>query len=359
MTVSTGQNVTFAQAANLPNTFGFKNRIINGAMVIDQRNAGASVSFAGGNFPVDRMRLSVNNSGSATANTQQNLNSLTPPLGFTNYIGMTVTNGTSMASGEAWRITQRIEGNNVADLGWGAAGASAVTLSFWVRSNLTGTFGGVLQNDAGNRVYIFSYAINSANTWEYKSVVVPGDTSGTWLKNNGIGILLIFSVGCGTAVQGTAGAWGSTFLDSVTGQVNVMATNGNTFYITGVQLEKGSTATSFDYRPYGTELQLCQRYCQSIRDANTGFIGYARNTTQMFAIYQYPVVMRGSPTATLTAANTFGVVAAGAFSTPSAIALDTATTTNAQFLATTTGLTGGWGGSVYLVTGTIVLSAEL
>jgi hypothetical protein len=257
-----GDKITFSDGSTVGSGWtGFKNRIINGAMMIDQRNAGASVSLAGGNFPVDRMRLSTTGITSI-ATVQQNLNSITPPVGFQNYIGMSVTSGAATGSTAAGRITQRIEGFNVADLGFGATGASTVTLSFWVRSSLTGTFGGSLQNNDGNRVYVFSYTINAANTWEQKTVTITGDTTGTWLKTNGIGMILLLSVGSGSTFQGSAGSWGSTYYDTVTGQVDVLATTGATFYITGVQLEKGSTATSFDYRPYGTELALCQRYYQ-------------------------------------------------------------------------------------------------
>ena len=279
---------------------GFKNRIINGRMEIDQRNAGAAVNFAGGNFPVDRMRLSVNNGGSGVASAQQNLNSLTPPTGFTNYIGMTVTTASTMGASEAWRITQRIEGLNTADLAFGTAGASSVALSFWVRSNLTGTFGGVLQNSAANRNYVFSYSISAANTWEYKTITITGDTSGTWLTTNGIGMLLSLSVGAGTSVQASAGSWTASSVDSVTGQVNVLATIGNTFYVTGLQLEKGSTATSFDFRSFGTELALCQRYFESSNPtdqlAYMPFSGYS--SIEFYGTFMYKVTKRAVPSVT-------------------------------------------------------------
>jgi hypothetical protein len=162
---------------------------------------------------------------------------------------------------DVFAITQFIEGFNTADLGFGTASAQPVTLSFWVRSSLTGTFGGALQNgESATRSYPFAYAVSAVNTWEHKTVSIAGDTSGTWLTTNGRGIALQFGLGVGATFSGTAGAWAAGDFRSATGATSVFGTNGATFYITGVQLEKGSNATSFDYRPYGQELALCQRY---------------------------------------------------------------------------------------------------
>jgi hypothetical protein len=237
----------------------FKNRIINGAMQIDQRNAGASVTPTASTYTLDRWRLSV--SVASKVSVQQNAGSVTPPIGFTNYLGVTSTSAYTVGASESFNIRQAIEGFNTADLQWGTANAATVTLLFWVRSSLTGTFGGSLYNSAANRAYPFSYTISSANTWEQKSVTIAGDTTGTWVgATNGTGLWLNFCLGAGSSASGTAGSWASTFYASATGATSVVGTDGATFYITGVQLEKGSTATSFDYRPYGTELALCQRY---------------------------------------------------------------------------------------------------
>jgi len=235
-----------------------RNRIINGAMVIDQRNAGASVTPTNGQYTLDRWIGYGSVSSKYTI--QQNAGSVTPPAGFTNYLGVTSTSAHSVSSGDYFLFRQFIEGFNVADLGWGTANAKTVTLSFWVRSSLTGTFGGTIQNSAGNRSYPFTYTITSANTWEYETITIAGDTSGTWLTNNGTGVTINFGLGAGSTYSGTAGAWaGSSFL-SATGATSVVGTNGATFYITGVQLEVGIQATSFEYRQVTTELQLCQRY---------------------------------------------------------------------------------------------------
>ena len=290
------QAVALAQQASTGVSQGFKNRIINGAMVIDQRNAGASVTpTTSAQYNLDRWQ--VYNTQSSKFSVQQNAGSVTPPAGFSNYLGATSLSAYSITSGDYFTIGQPIEGFNVADLNWGTANAKTITISFWVRSSLTGTFGACVTNSAFDRSYPFSYTINSANTWEYETITIAGDISGTWLTNNGRGIELDFGIGVGSSNSGTAGSWQSGWKPSVTGAVSVVGTNGATFYITGVQLEVGSTATSFDYRPYGTELGLCQRYYQFSTYGTTSYPssgGYAR------AYASFPVIMRTAPTMTFT-----------------------------------------------------------
>jgi hypothetical protein len=237
--------------------FGFKNRIINGAMMIDQRNAGASVTTTAG-YTLDRWGTYATQTGKATI--QRNAGSVTPPTGFTNYVGVTVDASANVTIGAAdlFQLYQPIEGFNVADLAWGTASASPVSISFWVRSSLTGTFSGSLYN-AGS--FPFSYVINAANTWEYKTVSVSANTAFAIANSTtGTGVTLNFDLGAGSNYTATAGSWGAGTKAKATGSVNLITTNSATFYITGVQLEKGSTATSFDYRPITTEIQLCQRY---------------------------------------------------------------------------------------------------
>jgi hypothetical protein len=190
--------------------------------------------------------------------------STTSTAGFNNSMKFTVTTAdASLSAGQLCGFNQFIEGYNTADLGWGTANASTVTLSFWVRSSLTGTFAGAFRNSATDRTYIFNYTINSANTFEYKTITVAGDTSGTWLTTNGAGIDVIFSLGTGTTYQGTAGSWQASAAFNTSGAVSVIGTLNATFYITGVQLEAGTTASPFEYRQYGTELLLCQRYYET------------------------------------------------------------------------------------------------
>jgi hypothetical protein len=289
------------------NYTGFKNRIINGNMAIDQRNAGAIVSApTNGQYITDRWAL-YNNPAATKITAQQ---SSTVPTGFSKSLVMTSTSAYTVGASEYYFLNQAIEGFNISDLAWGTASASTVTLSFWVRSSLTGTFGGSIYNSAGDRSYPYSYTISVANTWEQKSVTIAGDTSGTWLTTNGVGIGVAFSLGVGTTRSGTANAWASgTTLYSATGATSVVGTNGATFYITGVQLEKGSTVTSFDYRPYGTELALCQRYYQRIAPttAYTDMAyGYCYSTTDTLLGIFFRTSMRASPSAletTGTAAN--------------------------------------------------------
>jgi len=258
----TGSVENYMRGANLD--FGMRNRIINGAMVIDQRNAGASVTLSADTYILDRYKSLATQASKLSV--QQNAGSVTPPAGFINYMGFTSLSAYSIGAGDIFGFDQRIEGLNATDLAWGTASASPVTLSFWVRSSLTGTFGGSLENSAGTRSYPFTYTISSANTWEYETITIVGDTSGTWLTTSGIGIRVQFGLGVGSTYSGTAGAWAGANYLSATGATSVVGTNGATFYITGVQLEKGSTATSFDYRPYGTEFSLCQRYFQIVRN---------------------------------------------------------------------------------------------
>jgi hypothetical protein len=289
VTTSTAGGVLGAGNASI-----MKNRIINGAMVIDQRNAGASVTqTTSTNYPVDRFGIVGDVTSKFTA--QQ---SSTAPAGFTNSLLITSSSAYTVGASESYVVQQKIEGYNVADLGWGTADAKTITVSFWVRSSLTGTFGGSIKNSASNRWYPFSYTISAANTWEQKSVTIAGDTSGTWVTNNGTGLVLIFSMGAGASVSGTAGSWTGTSYISATGATSVVGTNGATFYITGVQLEVGSSATGYEYRQYGQELALCQRYFQQLNATNTrGSFAYgnAGNTTVVIGLYAPPVQFRAYP----------------------------------------------------------------
>ena len=278
---------------------GFKNRIINGEMDIDQRNAGASVTATTSNpYLVDRWCAVASQNSKYTA--QQNAASVARPAGFTNYLGATSSSAYTVLTADYFALQQIIEGLNLSDLGWGTANASAVTLSFWVRSSLTGTFGGSLTNNGSTRSYPFSYTISSANTWEQKIITIAGDTSGTWLTTNGVGIRLGFGLGVGATYSGTAGVWSGSNFVSATGATSVVGTSGATFYITGVQLEKGSVATSFDFRSIGQETLLCQRYYQFFG----GNISMPYVSTFYTARRRYcgifPVPMRATPTMTGT-----------------------------------------------------------
>ena len=240
--------------------YGFRNRIINGAMTIDQRNAGASYSAVDSTYGLDRWKLASWDGSSQVTGKYTVIQSSTAPTGFSTSMLITSSAATTIGAGAIYWIGQMIEGFNTADLDFGKATAKTITVSFWVRSSLTGDFSGAIANSAHDRSYPFSYTINSANTFEYKTVTITGDTSGTWLTTNGIGIRIFFNLGSGTTYRGTAGAWSGSQLTSVTGTTSLLATSGATLYIAGVQLEVGSVATPFERRPFGTELTLCQRY---------------------------------------------------------------------------------------------------
>jgi hypothetical protein len=305
VTTSTAGGILGAGNASI-----MKNRIINGAMVISQRNGTSSVTAVNGAYSLDRYQ-SVS-SQSSKFSIQQNAGSVTPPAGFTNYLGATSLSAYSVTSTDNFLFQQLVEGYNTADLGWGTANAKTVTLSFWVRSSLTGTFGGALLNNASDRSYVFSYTISAANTWEQKTVTIAGDTSGSWDTTNNVGIRLAFSLGAGTSVSGTAGSWASNGNVSVTGATSVVGTNGATFYITGVQLEVGSSATGFEYVNYQTSLANCQRYYS--KSAQTGTAPADGNTYNTDCVYQmnvtnststlvtsffsFPQNMRSAPTIT-------------------------------------------------------------
>jgi len=276
-----------------------RNRIINGDMRIDQRNAGASVTItntADRTYLLDRWAAYT--SVTSKFSVQRDAGAVTPPVGFNDYLGVTSLSSYSSGSADEFFIQQRIEGYNIADLAWGTASAKTVTLSFQVRSSLTGTFSGAIANSAGNRAYVFSYSIPTANTWTTISVTITGDTSGTWLTTNGTGLRLTFNLGSGSSLLGTAGSWGSTNFEGATGSVSVVGTNGATFYITGVQLEVGSTATPFERRLYNQELANCQRYYYRVFTGASkwfGSAGYFYSSTQFNMPILFPVSMRAAP----------------------------------------------------------------
>jgi hypothetical protein len=287
-------------------SFANRNRIINGDMRIDQRNAGASVTPTNGQYSLDRWKYY--SSQTSKVSIQQNASSVTPPAGFKNYLGVTSLSAYSVTASDYFTITQLVEGFNMADFGYGAAGASTVTLSFWVRSSLTGTFGGSLTNDVANYAYPFTYSISVANTWEQKSITITGATAGTWQSTNAAGIQVLFALGAGSTYSGTAGAWvAAGFLPSATGATSVVGTNGATFYITGVQLEAGSVATPFEHRQFGTEAFLCYRYFQKSFPYGTapanGLVLYGDSasttsyaTATPYIHVTYPVQLRTIPT---------------------------------------------------------------
>ena len=284
------------------NASSFKNRIINGEMDIDQRNNGAIVSASGGGaYAVDRFVSFA--SGGGVYTTQR---STDVPTGqsFVNSIASTVTTTDSPTGGDYYLIQQSIEGFNISDLRWGTASARPVTISFWVKSSIAGTYTVAFRNSAFNRSYRATYTINSANTWEFKTITIPGDTTGTWLINNDTGIRVGFTLGAGSDFIDTGNVWSALEDFAATGQTQWIATSGATFFLTGVQVEVGTVATSWDFRSIGTELALCQRYGLRIeQQQNTG--GTSATSTTTNVRFTFPVTMRATPTAGLITGGTW------------------------------------------------------
>jgi hypothetical protein len=360
-----GQVTSTGTAAITSGLTGFRNRIFNGDMRIDQRNGGASATINNSTktYTVDRWQ--ANGQPSDGVFTVQQ--SSTAPAGFTNSVILTVTTAdSSIATGQYYLFCQRIEGYNVADFDFGKSTAKTITISFWVRSSITGQFGGAIQNSANDRSYPFTYSIISANTFEYKTITIAGDTSGTWLTDNGIGLFLWLDLGCSTTVRATAGSWASGTYYGATGDTNWISTLGATFYITGVQLEQGSTATEFERRPIGTELAMCQRYFWMIATGNNKLIGSGYNftATNMQMTIQHLVTMRTAPTiyqATGTGYYTFE--RNGGSDAFNSLALGSATTDQVSISFNSTEISGtaGQAGNVFLSNASayVGLSAEL
>ena len=349
MVTDASGNVSFGGTAAMSSSF-LRNRIINGDMRIDQRNAGAAVTVTNaGQYTVDRWQ-SYQSIATSKFTVQQNAGAVTPPSGFSNYAGCTSSSAYSIGAGEYFVLFQKIEGFNFSDMGWGTAGAKTVTLSFWAYSSLTGTFGGSIQNSAQNRNYNFSYTISSANTWTAISVTIAGDTTGTWVgSTNGIGAQIFFGIGAGTSAVGAANTWGATALFGVTGQVNIIATNGATFYVTGVQLEVGTVATPFERQMYNAQLAQCQRYYYKlVPDINSAFgVGYNSSTTLAYIVVPFPTTMRATPTALEqngTAANYRVREAGGAVNCSSVVSFTNASASSSFVIFTVaSGLTVGRG----------------
>ena len=281
-----------------------RNMIINGSMAISQRHGSNVYAQINDGYSLDRFKGNSYDGGLTTGKytVQQ---STTSPDGFSFSMLITSTASTSDNANNIFDIEQKIEGFNTAHLGFGTSSAKTVTLSFWVRSSLTGTFGGAVKNEARNRAYPFSYTISSANTFEHKTIVIEGDTSGTWVgATSGTGLWISFGLGVGSTRSGTAGAWGGGDMFSSTGATSLVGTSGATLYLTGVQLEVGDTATPFEHsKSYGDELARCQRYFCKNGTASSSYYAYVYNANYKFVHVQYPVQMRATPTASFTMSN--------------------------------------------------------
>lgn len=342
----------------------FRNRIINGDMRIAQRGTSFS-NPTGGLYTLDRWYIRTQNASVVSTITQ----STTAPTGFINSFYLSIGTGAASGSTDRAQLYHGLEGLNVSDFGWGTANAKTVTLSFWVRSSLTGQFGGAIQNSAGNRSYPFTYTISSANTWEQKTVTVAGDTTGTWTTDNGLGIQLNFDLGAGSSFLTTAGSWAAGDYRGATGDTSIVATTGATWYITGIQLEVASTATDFEFLPYDVELARCQRYCQVFSGALNGnaqlALGFTYSATLGLALYQnFKAQMRALPSLTASGSFIFNEQKSTGYNgiSASGVAINQASNENCHLQCTISGGTSGTPATLAFsssTSGKLIFSAEL
>jgi hypothetical protein len=259
-TLSASGASTFTNSApSVIGGLGFRNRIINGDMRIDQRNEGASVTLNSSLvYNIDRWAAVTQTNSTGTMQRVADA-----PSGFVNSLKYTVSTAQAPSAGNFNQFETKLEGLNVADFAFGTASAKTITLSFWVKSSLTGTFGLAIDNEPGSaRNYVSQYTINSANIWELKSIVIPGDTSGTWATSNAAGLRVLFDLGSGSSQEGTVNTWSTSNYRRISGNVTLINNTAATWNLTGVQLEIGNAATEFERRPFGQELALCHRYYQ-------------------------------------------------------------------------------------------------
>jgi len=285
---------------------GSRNVIINGAMVVNQRGftgtAGTTTSFA---YTTDRFRIEHSMDGAVSAG-QTTMNSTVGGNayadGFNSALHYRVTTAdASLSASQFAVIAQPIEGFNVQGFKKGTANAQQFTLSFWVRSSLTGTYIADLRDNDNTRFVSKSYTIDTANTWEKKTLTFPADTTGVFDNDNGLSLVVFWWLAAGSTYSGgTLGTtWHTTQANRAVGQVNLLATAGNNFFLTGVQLEVGPTATEFERRSIGDELALCQRYYQITAQAGGGnspiAFCFQFSTTSSRAAVPLTVTMRTNP----------------------------------------------------------------
>ena len=278
-----------------------RNLIINGSQIVAQRGTSTSGTTGSGYHATDRWQIA-----NATLGTWTVSQSTTAPDGFSNSFKMDCTTAdASPAAGDFLMFRQHVEAQNLQHLRCGTSSAQSLTLSFWVRSNKTGTYiAELLQPDASNRHINKVYTISSADTWEYKTITFAGDTSGVINNDNGSGFQVNWWLGAGSNYTGGTlqTSWGAvTAANRAVGLVNLADTIGNDWHITGVQLEVGETATPFEHEDYGTTLAKCQRYYYESGGTTTndwGQKGYQAASQYVANTLSHPVAMRASPTLT-------------------------------------------------------------
>ena len=341
-----------------------RNILINGGQTVDQRNSGSAITLTSSHqYATDRFICRLGTSSSSTAQRVADA-----PDGLYNSVKITIgTGATPSAATATGYFAYKTEGIDTSHLSFGSSNAQTITLSFYVKSSLTGAFGVTVANDALNRSFPSSYTINSANTWERKSITVTGDTSGTWATTTAAAFYLLWDLGCGSDVKGTANTWaGSDFRGGATGTINVCATSSATWQITGVQMEIGTEATPFEVRSFGNELERCQRYYfQLDGDASDriGVGGYAVGASEARMDVVFPCAMRAAPTISGTGTAQFDANTDSADWNCSALTIDEAPTGIIMGLgiqiASSSMVAGQSGGFRFRSTGTLSFSAEL
>tara|TARA_R110000772_G_scaffold120365_1_gene226590 strand:- start:1747 stop:2799 length:1053 start_codon:yes stop_codon:yes gene_type:complete len=292
-TAYSGDGITFPDStvqATAPKV-GMVNRVINGGMVFDQRNAGAVTQAI--TYTLDRFRYFATQAGKISV--QQVTDA---PSGFSHSVKLTVISSYNLSGTEQFFFGTTFEANNLVDFAFGTSGAKATALSFWVKSSITGKYSISWVNSANNYSFIETYLINTADTWEYKTISIPAATGGVWGTGNNRHSFIQFMLGNSGTFDGTAGTWQPANIRGTSDSVDfVSQSNGATFYVTGVQLEKGSVATDFEYVDYGRQLQMCQRYFQIYGGQPGGgpnFQGYG--VGDMNSVYPFTTEMRVIPT---------------------------------------------------------------
>ena len=277
-----------------------RNVLINGDIVIDQRDSDTTPITVGGTstYGPDRWQGTETVTGAGFTIERA---SATPPNGFDQYLRITSTANATAGAAELAHIGQSIEGNNIKHFGFGQAWAKQFTLSFWVRSSLPGTYVANLRNDGPNRSYNAEYTINVADTWEFKEITITADTGGTWLYDTGRGVQVKWDLGSGANFVGAAGSWLSANDFTTSNQVDWIGTASATFDLTGVQLELGNRATAFEHRNRAHEEMLCSRYYQRIQGGGAGNqllgAGVAASSTVAYITLLYPTggILRATP----------------------------------------------------------------
>ena len=272
----------------------FKNLVINGNMSIAQR--GTSFTSASG-YTLDRFTWTDDSTSVFTITQSTDVPS---GQGFATSMKLdcTTANG-SLGSTDQIRQVQKIEAQNLQHLRYGTSSAKSVTLSFWVKSNKTGIYCATLsQEDDSYASFTKEYTISSSDTWEKKTLTFDGDTGGVINNDNGAGIWLMFAFGAGSGRHITADQWNSSYGLSTSNQVNLADSTSNELYLTGVQLEVGTSATDFEFLPVDVNLKRCQRYFYLHAKQTTGDeigLGGYYNSSQIFLDFQFPVSMRATP----------------------------------------------------------------